>query len=90
MARFGNSGRNQLRGPGYGNLDASIYRSMRITERIGAQFRAEMFNVTNTPHFANPRADASGSQFAALTGIANSGREGIDERFVRFALRLTF
>jgi hypothetical protein len=88
--RFGNSGRNQLRGPGMVNADASIYRSFRVTERVGAQFRAEMFNLSNTPHFANPRADASGALFGSLTGIANTGRDGIDERFVRFGLRVTF
>jgi hypothetical protein len=89
-ARFGNSGFNQLRGPGVANLDLSVYRSFRVTERVGLQFRAEMFNVTNTPHFANPRNDASGTQFGVLNAIANTGRDGIDERFARFGLRLSF
>lgn len=89
-ARFGNSGFNQLRGPGMVNVDASIYRMFRITERVSVQFRAEMFNVTNTPHFANPRNDITASQFGALTAIANTGRDGIDERFARFGLRLSF
>ena len=88
--RFGNSGRNQLRGPGMINADASIYRSFKVTERVGAQFRAEMFNLSNTPHFSNRRADVSGALFGALTGIANTGRDGIDERFVHFGLRVTF
>jgi hypothetical protein len=88
--RFGNSGFNQLRGPGVGNVDLSIYRSFRVTERIGLQFRAEMFNVTNTPHFANPRSDVTGTQFGVLNASANTGRDGIDERFTRFGLRLSF
>ena len=90
-ARFGNSGWNQLRGPGMNNVDLSIYRAFQITERVGAQFRAEMFNISNTPHFSNPNGDVSNAaNFGRITGIANTGREGIDERMVRFGLRLSF
>ncbi|MGH9631505.1 MAG: hypothetical protein ACRD7E_24635, partial [Bryobacteraceae bacterium] len=88
--RFGNSGYNQLRGPGLISMDMSIYRAFRITERVGLQFRAEMFNVANTPHFANPGSNVSGSNFGVITNVANTGREGIDERLFRLGLRLSF
>lgn len=89
-ARFGTSGWEQLRGPGLVNLDLSVYRAFRISERFQMQFRAESFNATNTPHFANPRSDISASQPGLITGVANTGREGIDERMFRFGLRLSF
>lgn len=89
-ARFGNSGWNQLRGPGMHNVDLSIYRAFRLSERVGLQFRSEMFNVSNTPHFGNPVADVNNNNFGRITGLANTGRDGIDERFVRFGLRLNF
>jgi hypothetical protein len=56
QARFGTSGRNlpYLRGPGIFNLDASIFRNFKITERLTFQFRTEWFSLTNTPHFSNP------------------------------------
>jgi hypothetical protein len=88
--RFGNSCRNQLRGPGMNNVDLSIYRAFPIRENVGLQFRAEIFNISNKPHFGNPRNDASGAQFGRITGLQNTGREGIDERFLRFGLRLSF
>ena len=88
--RFGTSGWDQLRGPGLINLDLSIYRAFRITERFKMQFRAEGFNATNTPHFGNPRSDISSSQPGLITGVQNTGREGIDERMFRFGLRLSF
>jgi hypothetical protein len=88
--RFGTSGRYQIRGPGMNNLDLSVYRSFGLTERMRVQFRAEAFNVSNTPHFGTPRADASGSLFGEISGVANTGREGIDERVFRFALHLDF
>ncbi len=89
-ARFGNSGYNQLLGPGMVNVDMSIYRAFRFTEQIGLQFRAELFNVSNTPHFANPAANVSGANFGVITTVANTGREGIDERLFRVGLRLSF
>ncbi|MBL8173454.1 MAG: TonB-dependent receptor [Bryobacterales bacterium] len=89
-ARFGTSGWDQLRGPGLVNLDTSVYRSFRFNERFGLQFRAEAFNISNTPHFGNPRSDISATQPGLITGVQNTGREGIDERMFRFGLRLSF
>ncbi len=89
-ARFGTGGWDQLRGPGLINVDLSIYRAFRVTERVGLQFRAESFNMTNTPHFANPRSDISATQPGLITGVQNTGREGIDERMFRLGLRLSF
>ena len=57
--RFGNSGRNILRGPGVFNLDGSMFRNFTMTERFKLQVRAEMFGVTNTPQFGNPGATVS-------------------------------
>ena len=89
-ARFGTSGWDQLRGPGLINLDLSVYRAFHVTERFGLQFRAESFNAANTPHFGNPRSDISSTQPGVITGVQNTGREGIDERMFRFGLRLSF
>jgi len=90
QARFGNSGWNQLRGPGLVNLDMGIFRKFRLSERFELQFRAEGFNLSNTPHFANPRSNVSSSGFGEITDVQNTGREGIDERMFRFGLRLSF
>ena len=57
--RFGNSGRNILRGPGFFNLDGGITRSFALTERFRLQFRGEAFGITNTPQFGNPGATVS-------------------------------
>jgi hypothetical protein len=69
QARFGNTGRNvpYLRGPGIFNLDASIFRNFRLTERLTFQFRTEWFSLTNTPHFSNPTVNN-----AQTIGQANS------------------
>ena len=51
--RFGNTGRNTVRGPGWTNLDLSLFRRFPI-KRVTLEARVEAFNVTNTPHFNNP------------------------------------
>jgi outer membrane receptor protein involved in Fe transport len=82
--RFGTTGRNTLRGPGVVNLDAGVFRTFPLTERLNLQFRAEAFNVSNTPHFNNPNANVSNADFGTIT----SARQ--DERQFRFALRLSW
>jgi Carboxypeptidase regulatory-like domain/TonB dependent receptor len=57
--RLGTSPRNALRGPGFFDMDVSLLRNFRITERVSFQFRASAFAVTNTPNFANPNAGYS-------------------------------
>jgi hypothetical protein len=86
--RFGSCGTNNLWGPGLVNLDTGLARNFAIRERFQLKFRAEMFNVSNTPHHANPTSNITSGTFMQALGIANTGREGIDERTVRFSLRL--
>ena len=94
--RFGTVGRNNMRGPGVFNFDASLFRNFKITERFMLQFRTEVFNLTNTPAFNNPGGNAS-SPTRRPDGsiINNNGFSEITsaratERQIRFALKLTF
>jgi len=86
--RFGTCGLNNLSGPSLFNLDFGLFRKFQLSERVDLQFRAEGFNMTNTPHFSNPNGDVSSANFMLATGIRNTGRDGIDERTFRFGLRL--
>ena len=62
--RFGNLGRNVLRGDGIGNLDLSVSKSLRLfAERHLLQFRADFFNLTNTRNFGIPEAVITNSGF---------------------------
>ena len=94
--RFGNSGRNTLRGPGLVNLDASLFRDFQLRDGLKMQFRAEVFNVTNTPAFNNPGANASAPTRNAdgtiinLNGYTEITSAQATERQIRFALRMVF
>lgn len=52
--RQGTLGRNALRGFGVSQMDFSIRRQFRLTERFSLQARADVFNVFNHPNFADP------------------------------------
>jgi hypothetical protein len=52
--QFGNFTRNALSGPSFRQLDMTFAKRFRITESQSFEFRAEIFNITNTPNFANP------------------------------------
>jgi hypothetical protein len=86
-ARFGNSGRNTLRGPGVINNDLSLFRDFGITERFKLTFKAEAFNLTNTPHFGAPDANVNDTAFMQISSSAGTLA---DQRSIRFGLRLGF
>lgn len=56
------------------NLDASLFKTFTATERIHIQFRAEAFNISNTPVFSAPGTTVNGANFGVVTGQSNSPR----------------
>lgn len=86
--RFGTCGSGSVRGPGLINLDLGLFRKFQIGESFDIQFRAEAFNVSNSPHFGNPNTSVNSGSFGLITGLQNTGREGIDQRVFRFGLRV--
>lgn len=95
-ARYGTSGLNILRGPGVLNMDLGLFREFVVTERLRVQFRAEAFNVGNTPHFNNPGTNISNAVRSAdgtitkLNGYTEITTAANDERQFRFGLRISF
>jgi len=51
---YGNAGRNQFLGPNLTELDTSLFKRIRINERLNLQFRAEAFNIINRTNFGQP------------------------------------
>jgi hypothetical protein len=71
---FGNLSRTiGMRGPGIGNIDFSLFKSYSL-ERLRAQFRCEVFNLTNTPQFYGPQTNINSSTFGQITSQANFSR----------------
>ena len=74
-----------MSGPGMVNLDLGLFRDFPITERWKAQFRAETFNLTNTPQFGRANTDISSGDFGKVSGTTNIG-----PRNVQLGLRVQF
>lgn len=68
IGTYGTFSRNVLRGDGRGNLDLSVFRNFPITERTRIEFRAEAFNVTNTPVWGIPNSNVSTNLKCLKTG----------------------
>jgi len=83
LGTFGDVGRNSLYGPGYGDVDSSIFKDLFQESRVHAQFRAEAFNTFNRANFNNPSSSVSSGTFGQITG-ANS------PRVLQFGLKLMF
>jgi hypothetical protein len=69
----GDAGRNIVRGPGFINLDSSLFKEFAFKDRYHFQLRLEAFNTLNTPHFANP----DGSLASATAGQISSTAPGV-------------
>jgi hypothetical protein len=82
----GNFHRNSFYGPGYNPIDLSIFKDFGVTERLKMQFRAEAYNLFNTPQFTGVNTNVNDP---VNFGTINSTR-AYSEREVQFALRFTF
>jgi hypothetical protein len=84
--RFGNSGRNPIRGPGFVNVDFGLFRSIPFASRVRLQLRLEALNLLNHANFANPGGDISNAgTFGIITATTGTG-----ERNLRFGARVSF
>jgi trimeric autotransporter adhesin len=77
---------SRARGPGLRNADVSMFKNFNFTAdgAVRLEFRAEAFNVTNTPIFSDPNMMYGATNFGVITGVQNSPRQ------VQFGLKLYF
>lgn len=84
---FGNVRRtfDGVRGPGVQNVDSSLIKNSKI-ESLNVEFRAEFFNVTNTPHFSLPNTAVQNAAFGTVGSTVISP----PQRELQFGLKLMF
>jgi hypothetical protein len=80
---IGNASRNPVRGPAYRDLDLALIKQTHLAEKANLEFRAEVFDITNTPAFAQPNGSFGAAAFGSITATTT------DPRVVQFALRLS-
>jgi len=94
----GNLGLQSNTTPGTKNLDFNIFKDFVITERYRVQFRAEAFNLFNTPEFNAPDGNLGdavlNSAGVPIVGEGNFGKitgtQSGTERHIQFAIRFQF
>ena len=79
----GTLGRNTFRGPGSANVDFSLFKEVKFSERFGVQFRAEFFNLFNRVNLFPPDSNLASGLFGLSTSAA-------DPRVIQFGLRFNY
>jgi len=102
VGTIGSERRNQFHGPPFRHADLSLFKTFPLTERFNLEFRAECFNISNTPNFAVPNSSMPVPNTITLSNInslaANPTRFGqitamnfnYSPRVFQFALKLRF
>jgi hypothetical protein len=81
---YGNSGRNILRADHQWNVDASLFKRFARTNSTRLEFRAEAFNLLNTPYFAEPNSAIDTAAAGRVTATSNNARQ------LQFGLKYIF
>jgi hypothetical protein len=96
---WGDLGRNAVRAPGLWQLDPSLNKRFRVTERVGLNFRAEAFNVFHRAQYGHPAvtwappvgAVANPNNYGVITGSYNTNPTGSGTpRELQFSLKAEF
>ena len=86
---FGNLGRGTLTGPGLANVDLSLLKNTRLSERTTLQFRSEFFNALNRSNFGTPNPIVfAGTSISSSAGLITS--TSTMSRQIQFGLKLIF
>lgn len=86
LGTLGTTRRGFLHGPNFWNMDMSVIKNTKITERTSLQLRAEAFNILNHVNFANPTADVASGNFGRISAI----RSGTNSRLVQLGAKFIF
>ena len=86
---YGNLGRGVYKGPGLTDLDVSLFKTTKVSEKASLQFRAEVFNVLNHANLGTPNATVFSSgainpSAGLITTLATAPRQ------IQFGLKLIF
>jgi len=89
---FGNAGRDILIGPGTRQVDLALSKSFALTEtpRRALEFRAELFNVSNTPQFNNPNASIGSANAGIISSAGSPQTFQRTSRQAQMAMKLYF
>ena len=86
----GNTERNSLFGPHFRHVDASIFKDFAVTERVNLQFRAEAFDISNTPSYIITQGSGNAQLGNSAFGTVSAYDPNYNPRLIQFALKAQF
>jgi hypothetical protein len=87
---FGNAGNNSLRGPNFFEADWQVAKAFKFKERIGLEFRLDVFNVINRQNLALPNTQVDSPAGGLITDIQVCSTCGNGMRNMQFGAHITF
>lgn len=90
LGTVGNVQRNSLFGPHFRHVDLSLFKDFAVTERAKIQFRAEAFNISNTPSWIISQGSGNVQLGNAAFGTVTAVDPNYTPRLIQFALKLNF
>ncbi len=94
------SPRNQVNAPGYDRINSSLFKSFPTFREQSLQFRADVFNLLNTPGYGQPSNTGNGTTGSSAVQVGPNGGQITgarsfqsftpDSRFFQFALKYIF
>jgi outer membrane receptor protein involved in Fe transport len=89
---LGDFGRNVIIGPGFNNVDMSLVKHTRITERFTSELRFEAFDLLNHPNFGQPgrTAQVGSTTFGVISSTRFPTGDSGSSRQLQFAAKIVF
>jgi len=89
---FGNIGRNSVVGPDFKNLDLSVFKNTKVTERVSLEFHVDAFDLFNHPNYGQPGRvfTTTPSAFGTITSTRFPTGDSGSSRQIQMALKLKF
>jgi hypothetical protein len=87
---LGNLGRNAVVGPNFQDVDLSLIKNTKLTERLNAQFRADAFDLLNHPNYGQPGRVFGTSSFGTISSTRFPTGDSGSSRQLQLALKLQF
>jgi hypothetical protein len=81
--RNGNAGRGIVLGPGFSDWDVSLFKNLKLTERVSSQLRLETFNAFNHTNYTTLNTTFGSNTFGQVTGAREA-------RIVQLGAKINF
>ena len=90
LGTIGTAERNSVFGPQFRHVDISLFKNFAVTERVNMQFRAESFNISNTPSYILTQGSGNVTLGSTTFGTVTDYNPNYNPRLIQFALKASF